>query len=106
MASYMDTVRELTSRVNMGFYGNSGEDFGEVFINRTDWAYDESENKVTAPSSDWMIRKRNQLVTYGMEIEKYAALDGSARLDGTFALADTTASGITGLASEDRKSVV
>ena len=100
MASYMDTVREVTSRVNMGFYGNSGEDFGEVFINRSNWAYNAADNKVTAPSSDWMYTKRNQLVTYGMEIEKYAAIDGSTALDGTFALANTTASGITGVASD------
>lgn len=100
MASYMDTVREISSRVNMGFYGNSGEDFGEVFINRTHWQYEPDGNKVTAPSSDWMFTKRNQLVTYGMETEKYATLDGSTSLNEAFVLANTTASGITGLASD------
>ena len=100
MASYMDNIREIVSRVNMSFYSNSGEDFGEVYINRTGWTYDASAEEVTAPSGDWMFAKRNQIVTYGMETEKYAALDGSTKLDGTFTLVSTALSGITGLASD------
>lgn len=100
MASYMDNIREIVSRVNMSFYSNSGEDFGDVYINRTGWTYDASAEEVTAPSGDWMFAKRNQIVTYGMETEKYAALDGSTKLDGTFTLVSTALSGITGLASD------
>ena len=100
MASYMDNIREIVSRVNMSFYSNSGEDFGEVYINRAGWTYNASAEEVTAPSGDWMFAKRNQIVTYGMETEKYAALDGSTTLDGTFTLVNTALSGITGLASD------
>ena len=96
----MANIREIVTRVKMGFYGNSGEDFGELYINRKGWEYDENEGKVSAPSSDWMFLKRNQLTTYGMQTEKYATLDKSTCLDGTFILANASPFGITGLASD------
>lgn len=100
MDDYMANIREIVTRVKMGFYGNSGEDFGELYINRKGWEYDENEGKVSAPSSDWMFLKRNQLTTYGMQTEKYATLDKSTCLDGTFILANASPFGITGLASD------
>ena len=97
MRNYMDHIREITSRVSMGFYNNSSEDIGEICINRKDWSLDESAIKVSAPSADWMYPKRTQLITYGMTTRKYATLDGYSKLDGSCYIADTTPRGVMGL---------
>ncbi len=94
MSEYMNNIREIASRVSIGFYGNSGDDFGEIYINRDGWAY--TENEVNAPSDDFMSDKRNQLTSYGMKVCKYAVLDGTSSLDGQSVIADIS----TGLVSD------
>lgn len=94
MSDYMNNIREIASRVNIGFYGNSGDDFGEIYINRNGWTY--IGNDVSAPSDDIMFERRKQLTSYGTKVGKYAVLDGTSKLDGQSVIADL----FTGLVSD------
>ena len=95
---YLEHVRELKSRVYMGFYQNTGEDIGDAHINRNGWNW--VNHEVTAPESDPFHNKAKQILTFGLATKKYCTLDGKSRLDGTVSLADSSPNCIIGLWSD------
>lgn len=96
---YMNHVRELRTRVYMGFYQNTGEDIGEAHINREGWSWNEN-NEVVAPNSDLFNNKAKQILTYGLNSFKYGTLDSKSQIDGVVRIAGQSPDCITGLWSD------
>ena len=96
---YLQHVRELKTRVYLGFYQNTGEDIGEACVNREGWAWNAS-NEVVAPQSDPFHNKSMQILTYGLSSYKYATVDGKTKLDGTTRIAGESPDVIIGLWSD------